>query len=261
MVLIKHLNLTSKDGRYTLSDVNAWLANGGITSRERSSENSALVRYAPYYANNWQRFLSQWQRDDFYIACRMTVRYALKYYFGHSSSVQRQKCRMTFEQYETRTIDLVLDFIQSFVPDNARFAQDFTTMGDFLFIRYNMKFHTIITAHELKREGVAGIDYATLTPRECAAITRYVQWQRNPVKDPLAWLYEQHYITPRSKQSTVDFHLQVFRALSYCNAKVPHNDLTTLHGKSTHVKGYTLADEIHLVGEPLDEDNEVYLLC
>jgi hypothetical protein len=261
--MVKYAQIRAPGSRYTLNELYGWLANGGVTSRDRNTTNSAFCRYAPFYAAKLQRHLAKPMIEAFWEDVRVVVTVLLRNHYGHSKGTQMSKARISSETFDSNRLDVMLVLITEWLPICVDTAQDFTTLGDYAFYTFSKSFKNVLMYVDLKRVGIAECLtlQAYMPDRLIKAHIGYTYWQREPNCEPIAWLRKHNYITARSKQVTIDNYLDVWRRLSYCIANVPHTTLTNYSNKLTHIRGYTTNDEIDEYGEPLDDVNEVYTLC
>jgi hypothetical protein len=251
--------------QYTLRQLYSWIANGAISSRDRDCANSALSRYAPFYARGWQHKLTQSQRDAFWYALQAVVSAADKRHYGYSIGTQMAMLKISYEDHSERLRDIMLMFITEWLPQCVSHAADFTTLGDYAVYAFYKCYPAILMRWDMETQhGIAGV-FSTdgkmpmrVGHLHMLAMIGFTYWQKHPVQEPLQWLREHNYITSRSTPARVNTLLAKWQQIAICCANVPHTSRFSYAGGMCYTKGYTLPEEVEAAGEPLDVQ---YTIC
>lgn len=256
--MLKYANSVSHDKRCSLRAVYAWLANGAVTSRGKNTYNSAISRYAPFYAYGWLKQLNAsmpWAIKETWRNCEGVVNTLSTNHFKSTTLARMANARISLEHIQDLRTDLILYFLNTYIPMCAPDANDFTTIGDFAFYRFSKDFPYVLLELELKALGIA--DSLQVGVNDTAAykkaIIAYKYWQSHADVDPLAYLYKYGYINAKTRATAIDTYLDVFKRLAYCTTQVPVTQLGQFNAKGLrHLGGLLENDSV---------DREVLTIC
>lgn len=261
--MAKSLAQCASRNKYTLKDLYSWIANGSISSRDRDCSTSAISRYAPFFARKWQKQLHSvlpHATVAFWEQVMTMVRSLKKAHFKATAGVQMLMTKMSWQDYEDQTLDIAMFFIETWLPSCLEYAFDYTTLGDYAVFSFRLAFNRVLMYWDVcLQHGIADLFDADMnqirrdnTPIMRAVIA-YTKWQKTPHIEPLHWLRQRNYISPRTTTATKDMYLDVWRRLSYCFANVPHNMRCSYTGRLNHLGGYTTPNEVNAANTVLDE--------
>lgn len=240
--MIKYANNVSKDNRCTLRDVYSWLANGAVTLQGKNTHNSAISRYAPFYAYGWLKQLNSsmpWAIAETWRNCEGVVNTLSTNHFKNTTLARMANARISLQHIRDLRTDLITYFLHTYIPMCASEAYDFTTIGDFAFCKFSKDFPYVLLEFELKSLGIAdalrvGVNDTSAYKK---AIIAYKYWQNHADVDPLAYLYRYGYINAKTRATDIDTYLDVFKRLAYCTTQVPVTELGQFNAKGLRYLG------------------------